>query len=214
MIDISVPIHGDMPTWPTSIGVRVTQIEHRAAGDPANVSRLDCDVHTGTHVDAPRHFIEEGKGVDALDLDVLNGPCYMADARGVEAITRTVLAESPIPDNTRRLLLRTSNSQWWNEGDTTFHDDYVALTSGAAEWVVEKGIDLVGVDYLSVERFTDGPATHEILLSNEVVIVEGLNLTDVDGGVYDLSCLPLRIVGADGAPARAGLRTLDSHNLL
>jgi arylformamidase len=209
MVDISVPIHDNMPTWPTSIGVRVTQIEHRAAGDTANVSRLDCDVHTGTHVDAPRHFVEGGGGIDALGLDVLNGPCYVADARGMEAITRTTLVERPIPDDTRRLLLRTSNSRWWDEGDTTFHEDYVALTAGAAEWVVEHDIDLVGVDYLSVQRFTDGPATHEILLSNEVVIVEGLNLFDVDSGGYDLSCLPLRIVGADGAPARAALQRLD-----
>lgn len=209
MIDVSVPIHDDMPTWPTSIGVRVTQVENRAAGDTANVSRLDCDVHTGTHVDAPRHFVDGGDGIDALGLDVLNGSCYVADARGIESITRAALTELPIPDDTRRLLLRTDNSRWWDEGDTIFHEDYVALTAGAAEWVVEHDIDLVGVDYLSVQRFHDGPATHEILLSNEVIIVEGLNLTDVDDGTYDLSCLPLRIVGADGAPARAALQGLN-----
>jgi arylformamidase len=209
MIDISVPIHDDMPTWPTSIGVRVTQTEHRAAGDVANVSRLDCDVHTGTHLDAPRHFIDKGRGVDTLNLDLLNGHCYVADARGLGSITRDVLAERPIPDDTRRLLLRTDNSRWWDDGDTAFHEDYVALTAGAAEWIVEQDIVLVGVDYLSVQRFTDGPATHEVLLSNEAIIVEGLNLADVHAGIYDLYCLPLRIVGADGAPARAGLRTID-----
>ena len=213
MTDISVSIHEDMPTWPTSIGVRVTQITNRAAGGAANVSRLDCDVHTGTHVDAPRHFFEEGKGVEALSLEVLNGICYVADVRGVDAITRAALQALSVPDDTRRLLLRTDNSRWWDEGDTAFHEDYVALTAGAAEWVVEHDIDLVGVDYLSVQRFQDGPATHEILLSNEVIIVEGLNLTGVDDGSYDLSCLPIRIVGADGAPARAGLRTLESQNL-
>jgi len=176
MIDISVPIHDDMPTWPTSIGVRVTQVERRAAGDPANVSRLDCDVHTGTHVDAPLHFVDGGKGVDALSLEILNGPCFVADARDMDAVTRTALEKLPIPEDTRRLLLRTDNSLWWEEGDTVFREDYVALTAGAAKWVVEKDIELVGVDYLSVQRFTDGPETHEVLLSNDVVIVEGLDL--------------------------------------
>jgi arylformamidase len=209
MIDISVPIHNDMPTWPTSIGVRVTQVEDRASGAEANVSRLDCDVHTGTHVDAPCHFVDGGEGVDSLDLDMLNGRCHVADVRGQEAVTREVLAEHSIPENARRLLLRTDNSRWWAEGNTTFQEDYVALTVEAAEWVVEQDIDLIGVDYLSVQRFTDGPVTHEVLLSNEVIIVEGLNLTGVDDGVYELTCLPLRIVGADGAPARAGLQMLD-----
>jgi arylformamidase len=154
-------------------------------------------------------MIDGGEGVHALDLDVLNGCCYVADMRGLEVITHDALAEHPIPKNTRRLLLRTDNSRWWAEGETAFQDDYVALTAEAAEWVVDQGIALVGVDYLSVQGFTDGPATHEILLSNEVIIVEGLNLSDVDRGTYDLYCLPLRIVGADGAPARAGLRMLD-----
>jgi len=206
MIDISVPIHDAMPTWPTSIGVRVTQVMNRKAGDPANVSQLDCDVHTGTHVDAPRHFVDEGKGVDALRLEVLTGHCYVADARGVDAVTREVLDSLSIPGTTRRLLLRTDNSAWWEAQDSDFHEDYVALTSDAAKWVVEHGIELIGVDYLSVQRFTDGPATHEVLLSNEVVIVEGLDLSGVESGSYRLTCLPLRIVGADGAPARAILQ--------
>jgi arylformamidase len=206
MIDISVPIHDAMPTWPSSIGVRVTQVMNRKAGDPANVSRLDCDVHTGTHVDAPRHFVDDGKGVDALPLDVLTGPCHVADARGVDAVTPEVLDGLSIPASTRRLLLRTDNSAWWEAGDSSFHEDYVALTADAAAWVVEHEIELVGVDYLSVQRFTDGPATHEILLSNDVVIVEALDLSGVGSGPYHLTCLPLRIVGADGAPARAMLQ--------
>jgi len=208
MIDISVPIHNDMPTWPTSIGVRVTQIEHRASGDPANVSRLDCDVHTGTHVDAPCHFVDDGDGVDALDLDVLNGPCYVADARDMDAVTPAALETLPIPEDARRLLLRTDNSLWWEQGDTAFHENYVALTAGAAEWVVESSVELLGVDYLSVQRFADGPETHEVLLSNEVIIVEGLNLSGVDSGDYNLYCLPLRIAGAEGAPARAVLGSI------
>lgn len=207
MIDISVPIHDDMPTWPTSIGVRVTQVEKRAAGDPANVSRLDCDVHTGTHVDAPLHFVDGGKGVDSLSLEVLNGPSYVADVRGIDAVTPAALEELPVPENTRRLLIRTDNSLWWERGDTAFHEDFVALTAEAAEWVVEKDIQLVGVDYLSVQRFSDDPETHETLLSNEVVIVEGLDLSGVDSGNYELCCLPLRIVGTDGAPARAVLHS-------
>jgi arylformamidase len=158
-------------------------------------------------VDAPLHFVDGGKGVDSLSLEVLNGPCYVADVRGIDAVTPAALEELPVPENTRRLLIRTDNSLWWERGDTAFHEDFVALTAEAAEWVVEKDIQLVGVDYLSVQRFSDDPETHETLLSNEVVIVEGLDLSGVDSGNYELCCLPLRIVGTDGAPARAVLHS-------
>jgi arylformamidase len=103
--------------------------------------------------------------------------------------------------------LRTRNSEWWPDGDDQFREDYVALTEDAAQWIVDRGISLVGIDYLSIQRFEDGPATHEILLANEVVILEGADLSGVESGQYELVCLPLCIEGVDGAPARALLRS-------
>ena len=209
IIDISVPLQSGIPVWPGSPGFRLFQTMRIDAGEVANVSQLETDVHIGTHVDAPWHFVSGGKTVEQLSLEVLIGTAVVAHLPQINAVTPEDLEALALPPNTQRLLLRTRNSQLWANQVSEFQIDFVALTADAAQWVVNQGIQLIGVDYLSVQRYYDSPLTHEILLGAGVVIVEGLNLTDVAPGLYDLVCLPLKLVGSDGAPARAVLLEKD-----
>lgn len=206
--DISLSLVPTLPVWPGSPGLSLTPLTSMAAGDQANVSRLAMDVHTGTHVDAPRHFLADGATVEQLDLEVLIGPATVAHLPDVAAVTAADLASLALGPRTRRLLLRTRNSELWARGETSFQADFVALTEDAARWVAEQAIALVGVDYLSVQRFEDGPETHRLLLRAGVVLVEGLDLSQVAPGEYELVCLPLRLAAAEGSPARAVLRPL------
>lgn len=204
--DVSVPISFTLPVWPGEPRVVLRQMMSLAAGNSANVSHLSLGVHTGTHVDAPSHFIHGGVTVDQLPLDVLIGPASVCHLNDVEEISRSNLDQLSLPPNTCRLLLSTRNSMLWAQGSTEFKPDFVALTPNAATWVVERGIRLIGVDYLSIQRFQDSePTTHRTLLSAGVVIVEGLNLSNVPPGSYQLVCLPLKLEGCDGAPARVVL---------
>jgi arylformamidase len=160
------------------------------------------NTHNGTHVDAPLHFVPNGETVDTLSLDALIGPATVVDVGDVDRIDAQVL-EQHVPAGTRRLLLRTKNSTHIsNEFTTTF----VALTADASQWIADHNIDLVGIDYLSIALYKGDTETHTHLLSNGVVIVEGLVLTNVEPGEYDFACLPLLLEGAEGAPARAVIR--------
>jgi arylformamidase len=208
IIDISVPLLPEMPVWPGDGDFRIVPVKRMAAGDNNNLSRLDCGVHTGTHVDAPWHFLEKGSTVEQLPLDAMIGEAYVAYLPEVDVIAAETLTRLALPKGATRLLLRTRNSELWERGIAEFQKDFVALTSDAAQWLVDQGIRLIGVDYLSVHRYGDGPQIHEILLRAGVIIVEGLNLTGVAPGKYELICLPLRLDGAEGAPARAVLRKL------
>jgi arylformamidase len=205
--DISLPISESLIVWPGDAPIRITHASHLDRGDVATVTRLDMGAHTGTHVDAPAHFIPGGCGVDSLDLHVLTGPALVVHAPKANALSAGVLAGLPIPPGTRRVLFRTRNSDRWARGGRElapeFRTDFVAITEDGARWLVERGVRLVGVDYLSVGPFDGLVATHQILLRAGVVAVEGLNLSEVTPGLYRLVCLPLKIVGGDGAPARA-----------
>jgi arylformamidase len=203
--DISLPISESLVTWPGDPPLRITQPAHLERGDDYTVSRLEMGAHTGTHVDAPAHFVIGGRGVDELDLDALIGPACVVHVLAADALTADVLAGLPIPAGTERVLFRTRNSAQWLREAQTFVEDYVAIVEDGARWLVERGIRLVGVDYLSVGAFDRPAPTHEVLLHAGVVVVEGLDLNDIAPGSYDLICLPLRIVGGDGAPARAVL---------
>jgi arylformamidase len=205
IIDISLTLHNDMPTWPTSSGIKLTRSQSMESGDPSNVSRLDCDVHTGTHIDAPRHFIENGITVDQLNLHQLIGPAIVACMPELDAVDASDLESLDLPRDCKRLLLQTRNSELWGKNISEFRKDYVALSQNAAKWIVDHGIDLIGVDYLSVQRYGDGPLTHQILFEGEVIIIEGLNLNGVAAGTYDLICLPLKLKDTEGSPARAVL---------
>jgi arylformamidase len=204
IFDISLSISPEMPVWPGDPPVELEKIESMDAGAHANVSRLSAGVHIGTHVDAPHHFLNDGRTIEQLSLDVLTGPCYVLQLPdGVEAITAEALEGMSFPEDTKRILFGTSNSRFWSRGETEFQEDFVAVTEDGAEWLVKHGIQLVGVDYLSVAPFGDSVPTHRVLLQAGVVVVEGLDLSAVPRGFYDLYCLPLKLHGAEGAPARA-----------
>ena len=207
IIDISLPLRASMPLWPDSAGFRLIPTMRLEGGEDYNVSKLECDLHAGTHVDAPWHCIESGTTVDRLPLDILVGRAVVAYLPEVRAVTaRDLTALDVVVSSTKRLLLRTRNSDLWAAGVAEFNKDYVALTADAANWVVSRGIRLIGIDYLSIQRYDDSPRTHQILLEAEVVILEGLNLAGVEPGEYELICLPLKLEGAEGSPVRAVLR--------
>src|SRR6266481_9492225 len=206
--DITVPIHPGMPLYEGDPAVEIAAWSALRKGDSANVSFLHFGAHTVTHVDAPAHFIEGARRIDALSLDVLIGPARVLrvpdDVSEIdpEFINRCEL------NGVERVLFHTRNSTFWNEG---FRKDFTHLLPEAAQLLVDRGIKLVGTDYLSIEKFHSGHhRTHLTLLSNNVVIVEGLNLSEVTDGDYELICLPLKIAegAGDGAPARAVLRTV------
>jgi arylformamidase len=194
IIDISLPIGPDTPVWPGDPPVLVEPVARVAAGDPADVSRLQLGTHTGTHVDPPAHFLPGGVTVDELPLDVLIGPAFVADLTGGGPIDAGRLAAA-VPAGTTRLLLRTGGT-------------HGALTAAGARWLVESGVRLVGADTLSLEPTSEDYPVHHELLGAGVIIVEGLDLSRAAAGPYQLVCLPLRITAGDGAPARAVLMPL------
>ena len=204
--DISVPLRSAGVVYPGNPAIAITAQQAISQGAGANVSRLDLGSHTGTHVDAPKHFFDDGAGVDALPLDVLMGPARLiAFGDDVKSIGEAELRPHDLRGVTR-LLMRTRNSAWLASGAPEFHPDYTYVAPDGAAYLVGLGIRLVGVDYLSVEQFHSGHhRTHRTLLGAGVVIVEGLMLTEPAPGDYELRCLPLRLAGLDGAPARAVL---------
>lgn len=205
VFDISVPISPDLPVWPGDPAVELERIANIAEGANANVSRLACGVHVGTHVDAPVHFVEGAASIESLPLDRLLGRAYVAEFGEIDVIDDETLDSANIPADVTRLLLKTQNSAFWSESPHSFHEDFIAIDARGAQWLTDRGVHTVGVDYLSVAPFGDSVPTHTILLEAGVVIIEGLNLSGVDAGWYSLYCLPLKLVGSDGAPARAVL---------
>ncbi len=202
--DISLTISPDLPTWPGDPRPELELFASMDQGDLYNATRISASIHLGTHIDAPRHFINDGRTVEQLPLEVLTGPCYVTQLPdGVEAITSEVLDRMEVTSEMKRILFGTRNSHLWARGETQFQTDFVAITEDGAEWLVERGVQLVGVDYLSVAPYIDPIPTHLVFLRAGVIIVEGLNLSNVMRGFYDLYCLPLKIAGCDGAPARA-----------
>jgi len=203
--DISLPISESMVVWKGDPPVRITHSSHLSKGDHCTLSRLDLGAHTGTHVDAPAHFIPGGAGVESLDLNLLTGPALVVDARKAKSLSEETLKSLAIPAGTERVLFHTVNSGRWARGEKKFAEDYVGVTESGARWLVSRGVRLVGIDYLSVADFHETAPTHRILLGANVILVEGLNLTAIEPGIYTFICLPLKIAGGDGAPARAVL---------
>jgi arylformamidase len=186
IIDVSVPVRPGMITYPGDPEVRLERVSSIADGEAANLSRLDFGVHSGTHVDAPLHFVEGAASVETLPLEVLVGPCVVVEG----------LEPASVPAGAERVLFKTANSRLWERDE--FSEDFVKLDGEAARQLVERGVRLVGIDYLSI----GDEEAHRVLLGAGVVAVEGLDLREVEPGEYRLVCAPLKLVGAEGAPAR------------
>ena len=211
--DITIPLTDRIPIYPGDPELQIQDWRTLENGDAANVSMLHLGAHTGTHVDAPAHFIEGGARVESLPLDVLIGETMVVDV----SIDRRSIDEPLVRDycanGATRVLFRTRNSAYWNTHGSNFQQDYTYLELAAALYLIELGVRLVGIDYLSIEEFgSKGHQTHLALLSKGIIILEGLNLSGVPAGKYELICLPLRLSGGkgDGAPARAVLRTYEN----
>lgn len=207
--DVTSPISADIPIYKGDPQAEITIAHSIAGGDAANVSQICCGVHTGTHVDAPNHFVEGGKRVHELDFDKLIGKCSVVELD--ETVVAVEAAHVENLESVERVLFKTRNSEFWGAPEKGFREDFTYIAPEAAKILVEKGVKLVGIDYLSVEKFgsTDFQ-THITLLKNEVVIIEGLDLREVSAGDYELICLPLKYIGGagDGAPARTILREI------
>ncbi len=202
LIDISMDIEDGMIHWPTDPGVSIRHFSNIKNGDGANNSEICFGTHTGTHIDAPRHFIDGGRGIDKINPEILIGRCRVIEAAGdIKFISSDFLADKDIK-NGERLLFKTKNSLWINGKDKNFHEDYVCVNADGAKFLVEKGVILVGVDYLSVEGYHIGHETHKTLLGANIAVIEGLNLFEVSPGDYKLIALPIKIKNSDGAPSR------------
>jgi arylformamidase len=215
--DITLLLSPELPVWPGDPPVELVRVSDLAAGDPFSLTRLSTSAHAGTHVDAPAHFLADGATVEALDLDALIGPALVLALPDLAAIDAASLDEAldaaltalgqPRSTGAERLLLRTANSQRRAQGvpEAEILADFVALTADGARWLVERGVRLVGIDGPSIAPLEDIDTPHRVLLGAGVVVVEGLDLARVAPGEYTLVCLPLKLAGADGAPARAVL---------
>ncbi len=205
--DITVPLQNGIPYWPGDEEPKIERYSSLSDGEITNTSRIQCSLHTGTHVDAPRHLFDEGKSIDQLPPETLIGPAGVVDVGEANIIDTAVLQQLSLP-KLPRLLFKTRNSQWWQHPCHPFHPDFVSFTASAAEFLVENGVELVGIDYLSIDGFNSTElSVHKILLSSGVVVIEGLDLHHVPPGTYEMIALPLRIIDADGAPARVILRS-------
>jgi arylformamidase len=192
IIDISVPLRDGMVTYPGDPLVTIERAQSIAKGDAVNLTRMELGLHSGTHVDAPIHFLEGAAGIETVQLDALVGPCEVVELPdlGPASLQR-------VPGSAERVLFKTPNSELWARDE--FVEDFVLLDGEGARLLVDLGVRLVGIDYLSI----GDEAAHRTLLAAGIVPVEGLDLRGVEPGGYELVCLPLRVVGADGAPARA-----------
>jgi arylformamidase len=204
-IDISVPLHTNMAHWPGDPDVRIERTQSLTGGAPCNVSQLTMSAHTGTHVDAALHFVPDGAALDTMPLSATIGPARVLEIRDAEAVRAAELQRHRIRRG-ERILLKTQNSaRCWSAAG--FVEDFVYIAADAARYLAQRHVRAVGVDYLSVDGYRqDGSESHLVLLRAGVWIIEGLNLAAVRPGAYELICLPLRIQGGDGGPARAILR--------
>jgi arylformamidase len=202
--DISIPIQTGGLVYPGNPAIEIAAQQAISQGAGANVSSISFGSHTGTHVDAAKHFFDDGETIDHIDPARFIGPAIVIEMDDTALqVTAADLQQHDLRGNTR-VLIKTRNSGFLS--DTEFHRDYTFLAPDGAQYLVDKGVDLVGVDYLSIEQFRSGHhRTHRTLLEKGIVIVEGLDLSSVGPGEYDLVCLPLRLAGLDGAPARAVL---------
>lgn len=203
--DISVSLQEKMPLWPGDPGFKLTQKKSMAKGATANISAISMGSHTGTHIDAPAHFVNGAQTVDKIPVEVLIGRASVFELDCPHHISVGDLETLDL-DGVSRALFKTRNSDLWAKGE--FTQDFVSFDMSAAGYLVDKGVKLVGIDYLSVGPFEDGVGVHLAFLGSGIVAMESINLSQVPAGEYELICLPLRVLGSEGAPARAVLKEL------
>jgi len=202
--DISLTVTPQLPVWPGDPEVTLERVVKMEDGAHNNVSRLALSAHTGTHVDAPYHFIADGNTIETLDLNVLTGTTFVVETpTGSSLLGKADLIQAGIKPGMTRVLLKTGNSAYWQQPNLPFQEGFAAVAPDGAAYLVECGVRLIGIDYLSIAPFSDSVPTHRILLGARVVILEGVSLSAVQPGQYQLYCLPLKLGGSDGAPARA-----------
>jgi arylformamidase len=206
--DISVPLRPSIPIFAGDPAFGLERVFSIAGGQIANVSRLHLGVHTGTHLDAPIHFIDGAPASETIPLEAGMGPAWVVDATALDdaSIGERDLAALDIPLDASRLLFKTRNSALWSEPE--FSKEFIGLDGAAAAVLAARGVRLVGIDYLSIAPYGDAIPTHQALLAAGVAILEGIDLREVEPGPVELLCLPIRLVGSDGVPARALVRPL------
>jgi arylformamidase len=209
VIDITVTFDSDLPLWPGSVEYEHGWYKRIAEGDSCNNSYVKMDLHTGSHIDAPLHFMNGCDDVTAIDPAEMLGDCFVADMSGKDAkdIGPEHLASLPVPGNIKKILFKTKDETGYACGQKEFVEDYKALTSEGARGLVNAGFDLIGTDASSVESFDGNGSVHRLFLDNGIIVVEGLDLSVVGQGVYELICLPMKIRGAEASPVRALLKT-------
>lgn len=204
IIDISIPLSPDMVRWEGDPPMIIRQVLKIKDGAAYNLSQVKMSVHQGTHMDAPRHFLEEGALIEDFPLEVLVGEAQVVHIpREVHSITAEVLRSSGIQAGTQRVLLKTRNSEFWKNCPQEFQQDFVSLSLDGADYLIERGVRLVGIDYLSISPGDDFRPVHARLMENGIAIVETLDLSKAEAGIYQLVCLPLKLMGVEGAPVRA-----------
>jgi arylformamidase len=202
IFDITRTLSAEIPVWP---GSQSFELRHHKflEQDGVNDSSISMNLHTGTHVDAPKHFVKDGDSVDRLRLEKMIGTCLVIEFLQSIPIDENFLKEHELLKSASRVLFKTLNSARTSK-NATFQKDFIAITSQAAEFLVEQGVQLVGIDGPSIQKFDDQTnSTHEILLKNKVIILENLDLSKVAEGFYHLTALPLKIANAEAAPIRA-----------
>lgn len=212
-IDISVPLRDGMVHWPGDPPISIKRVKDMEQGDTVNLSMIAMGAHSGTHIDAPLHFIQQGEGVDEMPLDATVGRARVIEIRDPESIKPEELLRHHIRRGERILFKTRNSSSAWQTN--VFVEDFVFISDEAASFLVERGVRIVGVDYLSVGSFKRGGShVHKILLRAGIWIIEGLDLSQVSHGNYELICLPLKLKQGDGAPARAILRRIQAGGAL
>jgi len=205
--DISIPVSENTPVWPGDPKVTVRQLSRIKDGNSSNVSQIRMSVHTGTHIDAPKHFIDTGKTVDQIPLNKLTGETLvMSIPEEVDTISKEVIETHPqreLLNHTKKVLFRTKNSSLWHSQSPTFQKNYVGIDPSGAVLLAGLRMDLVGVDYLSIAPYSETAKPHLLLLEKEIVLLEGINLFGIPEGLYTLYCLPLLLSSCEGSPTRA-----------
>jgi len=209
IIDITLPLSNQTPVWEGDRGITIQQVAFREKSSDFNISRVEFGVHAGTHIDSPFHLSSQGYTVDKIPLETLVGPATVLEISPEFSVINSVaLKSSGFRSGMDRVILKTGNTRFWVDDPYSFHGEYIGIDSEGADYLVDQKVKLVGIDYFSASPISDLVRPHEILLGAGVVILENAYLVDIHPGDYNLICLPLKLMGTDGAPVRAILTRL------